>query len=61
MNSPWAALLEMLLVFGIVIGAAVWGLVSLRREQARDRERADANETASARPRTEADQRPDKH
>ena len=47
MNAPWAALLEMLLVFGIVIGAAVWGLVSLRREQARDREALQRREDAS--------------
>jgi len=37
-SAPWAALAEMLLVFGIVIGGAVWSLVRLRREQARDRE-----------------------
>ena len=48
MTSPWAALLEMLLVFGIVIGAAVWGLVSLRREQARDREARARRDEGSA-------------
>jgi len=32
------ALLEMALVFGGVLGLAVWQLVSLRRERRRDRE-----------------------
>lgn len=32
-------LIEMLLVFGIVLGLAVWQLVSVRRAMRRDRDR----------------------
>jgi hypothetical protein len=36
-SSNFLALLELLLVFGIVVGLAVWQLVSLRRDDRDDR------------------------
>ncbi len=36
--------LEVVLGFGVPVGWAVWQLVSLRREQQRDREAADGRE-----------------
>ena len=36
MGGNVLALLEMLLVFGVVVGFGVWQLVSLRRERRRD-------------------------
>jgi hypothetical protein len=38
MSSGTLVLLEMLLVLGLVLGWAVWELVSLRRDKRRDEE-----------------------
>lgn len=38
MESQHLVLLEALLVFGLVFGFGVWQLISVRREQRRDRE-----------------------
>lgn len=38
MSSGTLVLLEMLLVLGLVLGWAVWELVSLRRDKRRDKE-----------------------
>jgi cytochrome oxidase assembly protein ShyY1 len=38
MSSGLLALLELLLVFGVVLGLATWQLVSLRREKRRSDE-----------------------
>jgi|LFEF01.1.fsa_nt_gb hypothetical protein len=35
-----AAMIELVLVFGIVMGISLWQLVSVKREIRRDRERA---------------------
>lgn len=37
MNASKFGLIELVLVFGIVLGGAVWELRSLRKTQARDR------------------------
>lgn len=42
MDSSMFGLVELVLVFGIVLGLAVWELRSLRKSQARDREEAKA-------------------
>lgn len=38
MSSGTLVLLEMLLVLGLVLGWAVWELLSLRRDKRRDKE-----------------------
>jgi hypothetical protein len=44
--------LEIVLGFGVPVGWAVWQLVSLRREQRRDREAAEGNDAGEpSRPR----------
>lgn len=53
MDSSLFGLVELVLVFGIVLGLAVWELRSLRKTQARDREAE--REGAQAKARTEAD------
>ena len=53
MDSSMFGLIELVLVFGIVLGLAVWELRSLRKTQARDREAE--REEAQARARSEAD------
>lgn len=40
MTGKWASLVEMLFVYGVVLGLAVWQLVSLRLEIRRDKEAA---------------------
>lgn len=42
MDSSMFGLIELVLVFGIILGAAVWELRSLRKTQAQDREAAQA-------------------
>ena len=37
-----ASLVEMLFVYGVVLAAAIWQLISVRREIARDRAAAEA-------------------
>jgi hypothetical protein len=41
-ESEWAGVVEILLVFGGALGFGIWQLVSVRREIRRDRERASA-------------------
>lgn len=41
-----AAMVELVLVFGIVMGVSIWQLVSVKREIRRDRERAMEEKTA---------------
>jgi hypothetical protein len=40
-SSSLASLVEMLLVYGVVLGLAIWQLISVRRELARDRAAAE--------------------
>jgi hypothetical protein len=51
MSSSWFGLLEMSIFLGIPLVWGIWELVSLRREQARDRARqqaaADGDEPAA--------------
>lgn len=47
MDAGIASLIEMLLVYGVVLAAAVWQLVSVRREIARDRAAAEAARQAA--------------
>ncbi|MGE0329360.1 MAG: hypothetical protein AB7P37_01550 [Ramlibacter sp.] len=54
MDSSLFGLVELVLVFGIVLGLAVWELRSLRKSQARDRE-AERKEAAQAEGRGESD------
>ena len=42
MDAGIASLVEMLFVYGVVLGVAIWQLVSVRREIARDRAAAEA-------------------
>lgn len=42
MDSSKFGLIELVLVFGIILGAAVWELRSLRKTQVRDRAEAEA-------------------
>ena len=46
MEPKTAKLVELVLVFGGVLGFAVWQLVSVRRELRRDREKQAAQERA---------------
>lgn len=46
MEPRTAKLVELVLVFGGVLGFAVWQLVSVRRELRRDREKQAARERA---------------
>jgi hypothetical protein len=48
MDSSMFGLIELVLVFGIVLGLAVWELRSLRKTQARDREEAEAKARGEA-------------
>lgn len=48
MDSSLFGLVELVLVFGIVLGLAGWELRSLRKTQARDREEASAKAQAKA-------------
>ena len=48
MDSSMFGLIELVLVFGIVLGLAVWELRSLRKTQARDREEAAAKARSEA-------------
>lgn len=49
MDSQYLILLELVLVFGLVLGFCGWQLWSLRRERRRDQEaRRQAEENASA-------------
>lgn len=48
MDSSKFGLIELVLVFGIILGAAVWELRSLRKTQARDRAEAEAKARAAA-------------
>ncbi len=40
-TSSLASLVEMLFVYGVILGLAIWQLVSVRRELARDRAAAE--------------------
>lgn len=53
MDSSMFGLIELVLVFGIVLGLAVWELRSLRKTQAQDREAE--REQVAAKARSEAD------
>ena len=55
MDSSMFGLVELVLVFGFVLGLAVWELRSLRKTQARDRE-AEREEAAA---KAKAQQAPD--
>ena len=50
MDSSLFGLVELVLVFGIVLGLALWELRSLRKTQARDREEAAAKARAQQAP-----------
>jgi len=42
-TSSLASLVEMLFVYGVVLAIAVWQLISVRRELARDRKAAETS------------------
>lgn len=46
-GSGGASLIEMLFVYGVVLAVAVWQLVSVRREIAKDRATRDAARKAA--------------
>lgn len=46
-GSGAASLIEMLFVYGVVLGVAVWQLVSVRREIAKDRAAKNAAQDAA--------------
>jgi hypothetical protein len=41
-QSEWAGVVEIVLVFGVALAFGVWQLVSVRREIRRDKEKASA-------------------
>lgn len=48
MSGNQLALIELLLVFGLVLGFAVWQLIAVRRSQREDRRRAEAERSGAA-------------
>lgn len=47
MDASWLSLIEMLFVYGIVLGLAVWQLIDVNRASARSKAKREAEEAAA--------------